>query len=128
MIYWKYRVKIPEKSKVVAVWLTRWAASAGDPSLRLKNGSAQDDSRHVIDEVHHYQRKTLGAASICGWKSVAPFVFLGDFLRREASDGTARESVQECQGAGRVGGGAVFVAGDGAEVSGGEAVGGFGSV
>jgi hypothetical protein len=63
MIYWKYRVKIPEKSKVVAVWLTRWAASAGDPSLRLKNGSAQDDSRHVIDEVHHYQRKTLGAAA-----------------------------------------------------------------
>ena len=26
-----------------AVWLARWAGSAGDPSLRLKNGSALDD-------------------------------------------------------------------------------------
>jgi hypothetical protein len=26
-----------------AVWLTPWAGSAGDPSLRLKNGFAQDD-------------------------------------------------------------------------------------
>jgi len=26
------------------VWLTRWAGQAGDPSLRLKNGYAQDDA------------------------------------------------------------------------------------
>jgi len=25
-------------------WLTRWAGQVGDPSLRLKNGYAQDDA------------------------------------------------------------------------------------
>jgi hypothetical protein len=29
---------------VVVVWLTRGGGGAGDPSLRLKNGSAQDDN------------------------------------------------------------------------------------
>ena len=31
---------------VVAVWLAREAGAAGDPSLRLKNGYAQDDTAH----------------------------------------------------------------------------------
>jgi len=31
------------------VWLTRWAGWAGDPSLRLKNGSAQDDKAFLDD-------------------------------------------------------------------------------
>jgi hypothetical protein len=33
-----------------AVRLTRKAGSAGDPSLRLKNGSAQDDNRRSSEE------------------------------------------------------------------------------
>src|SRR5580692_10831694 len=33
-------------SEVRAVWLTRWAGDSGDHSLRLKNGSAQDDAKY----------------------------------------------------------------------------------
>jgi hypothetical protein len=29
-----------------AVWLTRWVGGAGDPSLRLRSGSAQEDNDH----------------------------------------------------------------------------------
>jgi hypothetical protein len=39
MIYWKYRVKIPEKSKVVAVWLSRLSGrSFATPEKRLRSG------------------------------------------------------------------------------------------
>jgi hypothetical protein len=42
-----------------AVWLTRWTSAAGDPSLRLKNGSAQDDTDTKILrfglKLHHYR-------------------------------------------------------------------------
>jgi hypothetical protein len=39
----QWRGKYGQKSSSGAVWLMRWAAKAGDPSLRLKNGYAQDD-------------------------------------------------------------------------------------
>jgi hypothetical protein len=34
------------KSGSEAVWLTLYVGSAGGPSLRLKNGCAQDDNRN----------------------------------------------------------------------------------
>jgi len=37
-----------------AVWLTRQAGQAGDPSLRLKNGYAQDDTAIEGAKLRHY--------------------------------------------------------------------------
>ncbi len=37
-----FTIPAPDSGRV-AVWLARQAGSAGDPSLRLKNGSVQDD-------------------------------------------------------------------------------------
>lgn len=34
---------------MVPFWLTRWASVAGDPSVRLKNGSAQDDAQFLTN-------------------------------------------------------------------------------
>jgi hypothetical protein len=37
------------------VWLTRRASGAGDPSLRLKGGSAQDDKRLAMVILHDHR-------------------------------------------------------------------------
>jgi len=39
------------------VWLTRWVGGEGDPSLRLKSGSAQDDKRVGDGEPLGRQRR-----------------------------------------------------------------------
>jgi len=44
---------------VHAVWLTRWAGGEGDPSLRLKGGSAQDDKGEW-----HGRSQSKGACSL----------------------------------------------------------------
>jgi hypothetical protein len=43
-----------------AIWLTREASEAGDPSLRLKNGFAQDDNFEKKFELgNHLKAKSL---------------------------------------------------------------------
>jgi len=43
-----------------AVWLTLLAGQAGDPSLHLKNGYAQDDAGQEA-QLHHLSKKALEA-------------------------------------------------------------------
>jgi hypothetical protein len=45
-----------------AVWLTRKVGDAGDPSLRLKNGYAQDDNAVQKGKLHyHFYAHFVGA-------------------------------------------------------------------
>ena len=49
-----FDVSLQAASRGGAVWLTHWAGEAGDPSLRLKNGFAQDDNRFETVKLNHY--------------------------------------------------------------------------
>jgi len=44
--------------------LTRKAAGAGDPSLRLKNGCAQDDNTVSKAELHHHRMVLPGLTEV----------------------------------------------------------------
>ena len=111
---------VPQREPCVKCIVSKivWAKGGGFTLCRL----IYYKYRVKIQEKHWARpRSTDGKRSRlwCFWQT---------FSETRRAMGQRGSQFQECQGAGRVGGGAVFVTGDGAEVSGGEAVGGFGSV
>ena len=53
-----------------AVWLARRAGSAGDPSLRLKNGCAQDDTGNLLLPLAQNSEEFFAAHHVAVFKEV----------------------------------------------------------
>jgi Ca-activated chloride channel homolog len=79
-----------------AGWLTRWAGEAGGPSLRLKNGSAQDDSRRVTGKLHNYPRYAMWAA-IAAMVVAQPFAGYAEWKASPVESGSIESQAAQSQ-------------------------------